>query len=212
MRVRDGRIVEVAPGLAPDGERVVDAGGAFVIPGIIDTHTHVDGAMWWNPDLDPLPAYGNTTAVFGYCGNSIAPLAGAQRDEIVDLLCFLEDLPLEAFEREVPWTWERWPEYATAHRRAADERATSAATSVTSRCAPTSWATPRGSAPRPTTRSQRMCALLDEALRHGALGLSVNHFDKDRQLRLVPGFFADRRRVRPRCSRCSRATPAARSR
>ena len=26
------------------------------LPGIIDTHTHLDGAMWWDPDLDPLPA------------------------------------------------------------------------------------------------------------------------------------------------------------
>ena len=93
--------------------------------------------MWWNPDLDPLPAYGNTSAVFGYCGNSIAPLAGAQRDEIVDLLCFLEDLPLDAFERELPWTWERWPEYMRAISSPADQRATSAATSATSRCAPT---------------------------------------------------------------------------
>ena len=92
-----GCIVEVAPGLRPTASPSIDAAGAFVIPGIIDTHTHLDGAMWWNPDLDPLPAYGNTTAVFGYCGNSIAPLAGAQRDEVVDLLCFLEDLPVEAF-------------------------------------------------------------------------------------------------------------------
>ena len=114
VRVRDGLIVEVAPGLRPDGEPTIDATGAFVIPGIIETHTHLDGAMWWNPDLDPLPAYGNTTAVFGYCGNSIAPLAGAQRDEVVDLLCFLEDLPVEAFRREIPWTWERWPDYMTA--------------------------------------------------------------------------------------------------
>ena len=36
-----------------------------------------------------------------------------------------------------------------------------------------------------------MCSLLDEALRFGALGLSINHFDKDRSLRLVPGYFAD---------------------
>src|SRR5438132_228178 len=41
------------------------------------------------------------------------------------------------------------------------------------------------------TEVERMCALLDEALRHGAVGLSLNHFDKDRQLRLVPGYFAD---------------------
>ena len=102
VRVRDGLIAEVGPGLAVDGEQEIDAGGAYVIPGIIDNHTHLDGAMWWDADLDPLPASGNTSMVFGNCGNSIAPLAGDQRDEIVDLLCFLEDLPLEAFERLVP--------------------------------------------------------------------------------------------------------------
>ena len=65
VRVSDGVIVEIGPGLTPNGELVIDAVGAYVIPGIIDTHTHVDGAMWWSPDLDPLPAYGNTTVVFG---------------------------------------------------------------------------------------------------------------------------------------------------
>jgi N-acyl-D-amino-acid deacylase len=114
VRVRNGVIAEVGPGLAVEGEQVIDAGGAYVIPGIIDNHTHLDGAMWWDTGLDPLPASGNTSMVFGNCGNSIAPLAGEQRDEIVDLLCFLEDLPLEAFHRLVPWTWERWPDYVTA--------------------------------------------------------------------------------------------------
>src|SRR4051812_44037261 len=87
VRVRDGVVAEIGAGLTPDGEPEIDAGGAYVAPGMIDTHTHVDGAMWWNPDLDPLPAYGNTTVVFGNCGNSISPLVGEQRDEIVDLLC-----------------------------------------------------------------------------------------------------------------------------
>ena len=92
--------------------------------------------MWWNPDLDPLPAYGNTTAVFGYCGNSIAPLAGAQRDEIVDLLCFLEDLPLDAFQQRDAVVVGA---LARVHRRRSDAQpdraATSAATSATCRCA-----------------------------------------------------------------------------
>lgn len=190
VRVRDGVIVEVAPDLSTDGERVLDATGAIVAPGIIDTHTHLDGAMWWNPALDPLPAHGNTSLVFGNCGNSIAPLAGAQRDEIVDLLCFLEDLPVEAFQQEVPWSWEGWPEYA---RALAGQPTTvhlggylghlSLRTFV---LGPAAWE--RAATPDEVAR---MAAMLDDGLAAGALGLSVNHFDKDRTLRPVPGFFAD---------------------
>ena len=132
VRVRSGRIVEVAPGLMADGEPIIDAAGAFVAPGIIDTHTHLDGAMWWDPDLDPLPAQGNTSMIFGNCGNSIAPLAGPQRDEVVDLLCFLEDLPLRGFPARA--AVELGGLAVVRHRpfRRSRQRCTSAATSVTS--------------------------------------------------------------------------------
>jgi N-acyl-D-aspartate/D-glutamate deacylase len=190
VRVRNGLIVEVGRQLDPDGEQQVDASGAFVIPGIIDTHTHLDGAMWWNPDLDPLPAYGNTTAIFGYCGNSIVPVAGSQRDEMVDLLCFLEDLPLEAFHKEIPWSWERWPAYMTA---LAGQPTSLNVGGYFGHLALRTYVMGEAAWERAAQDDEigRMCELLDEALRHGALGLSLNHFDKDRQLRLVPGYLAD---------------------
>ena len=53
VRVRDGLIVEVGPGLAPDGEPELDASGALVTPGLIDPHTHYDLEMFWDPTLDP---------------------------------------------------------------------------------------------------------------------------------------------------------------
>ena len=146
--------------------------------------------MWWDADLDPLPASGNTSMVFGNCGNSIAPLAGAQRDEIVDLLCFLEDLPLEAFQRLVPWTWERWPDYVAAlEGRPTSVHAGGYVGHLSLRTyvmGPAAWE--RAATP---DEVQRMCAVLDEGLAVGALGLSLNFFDRDRTLRLVPGFFAD---------------------
>ena len=190
VRVRDGVIAEVAPDLAPDGEPLVDASGAYVTPGIIDTHTHLDGAMWWNPALDPLPSYGNTSMVFGNCGNSIAPLAGAQRDEIVDLLCFLEDLPLEAFRREVPWTWEQWPEYADA---LTGQPTTVHVGGYVGHLAVRTYVMGEDAWTRAATSDEvaRMVSLLDDGLQAGAMGLSVNHFDKDRALRPVPGYFAD---------------------
>ncbi len=40
--IRDGKIAEVGKGLtAPEGAKVIDATGLFVMPGIIDCHSHI---------------------------------------------------------------------------------------------------------------------------------------------------------------------------
>ena len=82
VRVRDGVIVEVGRDLAPDGEREIDARDAVVTPGLIDSHTHYDIEMFWDPSLDPLPLYGMTTAVMGNCGLGIAPIRPTTRDAV----------------------------------------------------------------------------------------------------------------------------------
>ena len=74
VRVADDRIVEVGPDLEARGERIIDARDCIVAPGFIESHTHYDGTMWWQPDLDPLPGYGTTTVILGNCGFSAAPI------------------------------------------------------------------------------------------------------------------------------------------
>ena len=42
VRVAQGRVVEVGPGLSTAGERVLEADGAFLVPGLWDAHAHLD--------------------------------------------------------------------------------------------------------------------------------------------------------------------------
>jgi len=50
VRIREGKIAEVAPDIAPEGrERVVDAKGCYVTPGFFENHNHWDGGIWWSP-------------------------------------------------------------------------------------------------------------------------------------------------------------------
>jgi len=62
--IRDGRIVRVAPRItAPSARRTVHAAGLYVVPGLVDLHTHhygYRGALF--PDDTALPA-GTTTVV-----------------------------------------------------------------------------------------------------------------------------------------------------
>ena len=48
VRVARGLIVEIGTDLhAAKGERVDDANGCYVTPGLIETHNHWDGGVWW---------------------------------------------------------------------------------------------------------------------------------------------------------------------
>ena len=114
VRVRDGRIAEIGPALRPDGERVLDASGAYVTPGFIDIHTHFDPTVFWDPLCDPMPQHGVTTVLVGNCSLSLAPVRPGHRKSLQELLCYIEDLPAEVLDVSIPWGWESYGEYLSA--------------------------------------------------------------------------------------------------
>jgi len=192
VRIRGGVIVEVGAGLTPQGERVFDASGCHVAPGFIESHTHYDGTMWWQPDLDPLPGYGATTMILGNCGFSPAPLhkyMPAQR-EMIGIFSFFEDIPMEPFLQNLPWDWNLWSEYRASAESKVRVPLNYAAYvgHIAIRLAVMgleAWdrkATPAEIA--------RMAELLDDALAAGALGLSDNMHDHDGTNRPVPSMLA----------------------
>ena len=73
LAVRDGRIRAIGASLPVAATRVIDAAGLALMPGIIDSHTHFDAQITWDPYVRPSPALGVTTAVIGNCGFTIAP-------------------------------------------------------------------------------------------------------------------------------------------
>ncbi len=194
VRVAGGRIAEVGEDLEPGvGERVIDASGCYVTPGFIETHNHWDGGVWWSPNMEPLPGYGVTTSINGNCGFSMAPAPAnaADKQNVIDIFNFFEDIPEEPMKKIVPWDWSTWSEY-----RASMVRNVKVPLNFAAFCGhiplrlfvmgQESWA-------RAATGDEidQMCALLDDALGAGAMGLASNQLDYDKFDRPLPSQLAD---------------------
>ena len=194
VRVRQGKIVEVGPSLERQArEREIDATHCYVTPGTIEIHNHWDGAMWWAPLMEPMAAYGITTSVNGNCGFSLAPLSRTEdiRPDIVDIFNYFEDVPEKPMYSAVKWDWHSWSEY-----RASLERNVKFPVNIASFCGhiPLRLAVMgREAWERAATGAEveQMCALLEDALAAGSVGLSSNLLDYDKHERPLPSFFAD---------------------
>ncbi len=202
IRVRNGRITEMAPRLKPDGEQIIDAAGAIVAPGFIDSHTHYDATIFWDPLCDPMPQHGVTTVVAGNCSLSLAPIRAADRAGQMDCLSYIEDLPLEVLNTCIPWSWESFDEYA---RALADRKLGVNVLSFVGHSQLRSYVMGEAAWERAATPEETaaMVAELDRALAAGALGLSYSLFDKDRTGRWVPSHYAADAEIEALCARLS---------
>ena len=81
------------------------------MPGIIDSHTHFDAQITWDPTLSPSPALGVTTAVIGNCGFTIAPCRPADRELTMRNLTQVEGMSIDALRAGIDWGFETFPEY-----------------------------------------------------------------------------------------------------
>ena len=74
VAIDGGRIAAIiTDGSGGSADREIDAGGACLAPGFIDTHSHDDGAFFRHPGMEFKLAQGVTTVVAGNCGFSAIP-------------------------------------------------------------------------------------------------------------------------------------------
>lgn len=110
VAVSDGRIVALGNNLGA-ARQEVDAQGFALAPGIIDTHTHYDAQITWDPFLSPSPSLGVTTAMMGNCGFTIAPCRPEDRDLTMRNLTHVEGMSLSALQAGIDWGFETFPQY-----------------------------------------------------------------------------------------------------
>jgi hypothetical protein len=109
--IKDGRIAAIGFIDPSEGDRVIEAAGKVVAPGIVDPHTHYDPQLTFEPYGTSSCYHGVTTVVAGNCGFSIAPTMPERRMQIARTLEKVEDMDVESLAAGIPWDFTTFPEY-----------------------------------------------------------------------------------------------------
>ena len=188
VAIKDGWIAEVG-GTAGLAAKQIDATGLLVCPGFIDTHTHFDGQVTWDPHLAPSSWHGVTTVIMGNCGVGFAPVRPGQKEYLIDVMEGVEDIPGSALAEGMPWDWETFPEYLVSIDRM--PRSIDVAAQVP-HCAIRAYVMGRDRALDDETTPEdvaQMAEITREAIAAGAVGFSTSrtflHHSKSGEL--IPG-------------------------
>ncbi len=178
LAIRGGRIAARGDNLPEEAaDQVHDVSGTFLLPGLVDIHTHEDLEAELDPGLPEMVRHGTTAALVGNC--SIGLAWGAQRkdgqDPIVDCFARVENIPkhvLAMAADKADWRtprayYEHLDQLPLTPRLAAFVPHSMLRIEVMGL---------EASITRDPTKDEleRMRGLLDEALQEGYLGLSTD--------------------------------------
>ncbi len=115
LAILDGKILARGPGLdIPGATEVVDAEGKWLMPGLLDIHTHLDLEVEVNPGVPEAVRHGTTTVLLGNCSLGVAFGSQLQGEENPILDCFtrVENMPKSVLTKCLDkLTWNSTGEY-----------------------------------------------------------------------------------------------------
>jgi N-acyl-D-amino-acid deacylase len=176
--VSGGHIEQVGSVSSDDVDEVVDLSGLVLAPGFIDSHTHYDAQVLWDPDLTPTSRYGITSVLMGNCGYSVAPAHEMDHELIVLTLEAVEGMSREGLEAGIEWSFETFPEYLAALRTSGTRLNVGA---MVGHSTLRSYVMGPASIERTATDDEvvRMGAVLRESMSQGAMGFSSSRSEVD---------------------------------
>ena len=193
-----GNRITAIGALTESAQTEIDASGKIVSPGFIDPHTHFDAQLLWDGAAKPAIEHGVTTIVPGNCSLSLAPLKAEHRMKLVGMFNQIEEMPHKAFSEGVTWDWESFEEYMTRIKQDLSINvAPLAGHSLLRLWVMGDAAMTRTAAP---DEIDKMCALLTDCIRAGAVGLSTSFVDMDERLQPVPSRWASTEELDALCA------------
>ncbi|HEY6649101.1 MAG TPA: amidohydrolase family protein, partial [Mycobacterium sp.] len=203
--VRDGHVVAISPGDLDDADcpQVIDATGKWVLPGMLDIHTHYDIEVLNGPSLSESLRHGVTTVMLGSCSLSTVHVDGTDAGDIFGRV---EAIPREHVISAIDnhKTWTNAEEYIQAlEARPLGPNLAAFIGHSDMRAATMGLDRATQKRQRPTKREQaQLERMLSEALRAGFVGMSSQQllFDKlDGEVcrsRTLPSTYAKPRELR----------------
>jgi N-acyl-D-aspartate/D-glutamate deacylase len=193
----DGERITAVGTVDERGRREMDAAGAYVTPGFVDVHTHLDAQLAWDPDATSSCWHGVTSVVLGNCGVTFAPVRRGQERWLAELMESVEDIPADSILAGLAWDWETYGEYLGAIDRMPKGVNVGG---MLGHCALRHYAMGEHSldeTPASDDDIATMCDLVEEAIDAGALGFSTSRTLLHRvpDGRPVPGTWADEREL-----------------
>ena len=205
--IHGGKIAGMGKSCEPEECReVIDAEGQWLMPGMLDIHTHLDLEVELNPGLGEAVRHGTTTVLVGNC--SLGTAFGAQLkngdNPIVDCFTRVENVPKKVLQKCVEAiTWDNTEDYL---RHFEDiPLGPNVAAFVPHSMLRVEVMGVKNSVTRPPTaqEQQKMQQLMQEAMQQGYMGLSTDqivfHYlsnDPNKDSR-IPTHFAEDEELKP---------------
>ena len=193
IAIADGQIVAIGA-VTGDARQTIDASDRIVTPAWVDIHTHYDGQVTWDSDMNPSASHGVGTIVMGNCGVGFAPVKPDGVQDLIDLMEGVEDIPGSALHEGMPWgEWSSYPEYLDYLD--AREYALDISSLVAHGAVRNFVMGERGRTNQAATEGdlEQMGQIVEEALVSGAVGFSTSRILGHRSIQgePVPGTFAN---------------------
>jgi N-acyl-D-aspartate/D-glutamate deacylase len=183
LGIRDGHVVTITPHDLDETDcpQVIDATGKWVLPGMLDIHTHYDVEVLNGPSLSESLRHGVTTVMLGSCSLSTVHVGGVDAGDIFGRV---EAIPREhvigAIDEHKTWTnCEEYIQALEARPLGPNLAAFIGHSDMRAAVMGLDRATQKGQRPTGSEQAQ-MEKWLDEALTAGFVGMSSQQllFDK----------------------------------